>query len=272
MKACRRAAWSRLPRPSAKLVVFGGAALFLALVTLATYRLLARYEPDPQGYITNPGFVRATGEAVPSGWRVEGDPAGIVVDGGTLQLTNTDPLGGIGLVQVVERKLGDASVFDLSVVAGAEEVEGGQRYWRGARITMAIPHEGELPRGRNRQLANMQGNRALRAYSKRFTFGSGAPQVELALRLRHATGTLLVRDLKVTACGNGRASARSPLSSAWPGLGSPLPPSCWRCAASRNAVSGWRCWRWRRSRPSSSSCRRCSAIRSAACSAAVSPA
>lgn len=168
------------------------AAMALAAVTGWVYGRLERYQPDGRRWLP---------EDLLAGAEIEGDPAGIVREGRTLRLSNGDPAGGIGLRWLLERAPGDASVLELSAIVWTEGLSGGRPRWRGGRVTVTDArsvHPGdEPPRGRNIELANLQRDRAPAAYRKRFTFASDTPAVELAIRIRHATGTIGVSDLAV---------------------------------------------------------------------------
>ncbi len=174
------------------------AALLVAAATVWTYGWLDRYQPDGRGWLPEPAFA--------SGWEVEGPLGAVVTDRGTARLTNTDPEGGVGLRRLLRRVPGDAAVFDLSAVVSTDGLSGGRPRWRGGRVTFSERSRGErmgdqgsvsFPRGRNVELANIRENRAPALYRKRFVIGSDTPAVELAIRLRHASGTLTVSDLRI---------------------------------------------------------------------------
>lgn len=179
------------------------AAVTLAVVaaTVALHGGVERFRPDPRAWIANPGFVAgADGEV--AGWEREGPAGAVVAAGGgdgVVRLTNRDPEGGVGLRQVLRRAPGAAAVFELSATVAAEGIAGGRKGWWPGRVTLAVPEPGALARGADVELATVRGTRPAETYYRRFTVDADAPEVELALRLRLATGTLVVGNLRLTA-------------------------------------------------------------------------
>ncbi len=192
------------------------AAVAVAVATAWVYGLLERYQPDGRDWLAGPAFA--------SGWEVEGPAEGIAVHGGTARLTNADPEGGVGLRLRLRRGPGDAAVFELSAVVWTEGLGGGRPRWRGGRVTFTDRGSDRgsagFPRGRNVELANLQADRAPAPYRKRFVVGSDAAELELAVRLRHATGTIGVGDLRMVGYVERPAFRRAAdgLRLAWAGL------------------------------------------------------
>lgn len=175
------------------------ATLAVVAVTVALHGGVDRFRPDARDWVANPGFAVAAGGEV-AGWEREGPAGAVVADGdGTVRLTNRDPEGGVGLRQVLRRAPGDAALFELSATVAAEGIAGGRKGWWPGRVTLAVPEPGGLARGADVELATVRGTRPGETYYRRFEVDADAPEVELALRLRLATGTLVVADLRVGA-------------------------------------------------------------------------
>jgi hypothetical protein len=81
---------------------------------------------------------------------------------------------------------------------GSEGIAGGQPGWRPGRVTLAEANGDDDVRGGKVELARVRGTSQPRPYRERFAFGSRTGAVELALRLRTATGSLVVRDVSIT--------------------------------------------------------------------------
>lgn len=193
----------------------------MAALTAALYGRADRYEPDGRAWLANPGLV-PDAAGLPAGWEVEGPPGSVEAVTGGVRLTNRDPDGFVGLRQVIRRERGEAAVFDLSAVVSGEGIAGGRPGWRPGRVTVA-PDPGpdaEPVRGDHVELMNVRGTRAPRAYQHRFRFGDRTEAVELAFRLRTATGALVVRDLSVTGMVErpGFRAAATGLRAAWAAL------------------------------------------------------
>jgi hypothetical protein len=194
--------------------------LLVAALTGALYGLADRYEPDGRAWLANPGFAPDPAGR-PAGWEIEGPPGAVqALAGGGVRLTNLDPAGRVGLRQVLRRERGDASVFDLAAVVASEGIAGGRPGWRPGRVTLAVDGEDDEVRGRHVELANVRGSSPPRVHQRRFTFGARIGAVELALRLRTATGSLVVRDLSITGLVErpGFRAAAWALRAAWAGL------------------------------------------------------
>jgi hypothetical protein len=208
-------------RPPAHALTLLALTLLVAALTAALYNFADRYQPDGRAWLANPALAPAVPGGPPAGWHVDGPPTAVqALAGGGVRLTNLDPAGGIGLRQILRRERGDAAVFDLTATIGSEGIAGGRPGWRPARVTLAEFGEDDNVRGGHVELATVRGTSPPRTYRRRFTFGDGIDAVELALRLRTATGSFVVRDLSLTGLVErpGFRAAAWTLRAAWAAL------------------------------------------------------
>ena len=115
-------------------------------------------------------------------------------------LRNLDPEGGVGLRQIWRLDPDGPHSFHLAATVGSEGIAGGGAGFKVGEITLVA--DGDIQRAffhPIHRLANLRGSRAPARYVETFRFPSGAERVELAIRLRHATGELNVSGLELRA-------------------------------------------------------------------------
>lgn len=187
-----------------------GTALLLALVTLLVFTHLQRFEPVDVPWPFDPSFAtieagtapdRPAAETVPvAGWEVEGMRTGLVAANGVLRLRNDDPTAGVGLRQVWQLGHDGPHAFRLAATVASDAITGTRVGFRVGEITLVA--DGDMQRAHfspTQRLAGLRGTHAAGRYVEYFKFPSDARQVELAIRLRQATGELTVSNLELRA-------------------------------------------------------------------------
>ena len=134
----------------------------------------------------------AAGGPAAAGWQVEGDRAGITVENGTLRLRNDDPEGGVGVRQLWQLGPGRAAHLPARRPPWrSDAIQGTRHGFRVGEVTLVADADIERPYfHRCTGWPALRGTRARRATSSISRFPGAARQVELAIRLRHATGEL----------------------------------------------------------------------------------
>jgi hypothetical protein len=171
----------------------------LAATTLLVFGELRRYNLEPVPWPIDPRFERlAAGTAAtpPPGWQVEGDPRGVAVRDGTLRLRSDDPSSIVGVRQRWRLGPDGPRAFRLAATVSAQAIEGA----RAGEVSLVA--DADVGRGdlaAVHQLAALGGTRAPARYVAQFEFPRETREIELAIRLRHARGTLSVRDLQLVA-------------------------------------------------------------------------
>lgn len=184
------------------------AALVLSGLTLFAFTRLSQLEPVAVPWPIDPGFAtiadgsapdRVEGEVV-EGWQVEGDRARISVAQGTLRLRNADPEDGIGVRQLWRLEPGGPRTFRLAATVASDDIQGRRNGFRVGEVSLVAGKDVDRaffhPLHR---VAGLRGTQGEARYVEYFRFPAAADRVELAIRLRHATGELRVSDLRLTA-------------------------------------------------------------------------
>jgi hypothetical protein len=216
-----QASWRRLLQGvDAASLAWVAAALVLSLATALVFQQMGRFETVETGWPFDPRFesIAAGGAAEDGRWQVEGDPSGISADHGLLRLRNTDPERGIGVRQVWRLEPGGPRAFRLAATVASEGIAGQRNGFRVGEVTLVA--DNDIRRRFFRQihrLAGLRGTREPARFVEHFEFPSGAREVELAIRLRHATGELRVSGLDLRALGERPlfGLARATLRVAW---------------------------------------------------------
>jgi hypothetical protein len=184
------------------------ATLVLAAVTLVAFTHLHQLEPVATPWPYDADFARIADGSAPDraavesvdGWQVEGDRTCVTVTGGTLRLRNDDPEGGVGVRQLWHLAPGSPRTFRLSAMIASDSIQGIRNGFRVGEVTLVAGEDVERaffhPLHR---LAGLRGTRTEARYVEQFRFPAAAYRVELAMRLRHATGELRVSDLYLVA-------------------------------------------------------------------------
>lgn len=191
-------------------IAWVGLVLGLVAATLLAFDHLSQFQRVTSQWPLDPGFTtiadgtapaRAPGVAAPAaGWETEGPRTGITVEGGTLRLRNDDPAGGVGVRQLWRLDPGGPHAFRLAATVGSEAIVGDRPGFKVGEITLVA--DGDIQRAffhPMHRLANLRGSVPSGRYVETFKFPSGAQRVELAIRLRHATGELSVSGLELRA-------------------------------------------------------------------------
>jgi hypothetical protein len=187
--------------PTAWVLAWLLTALLLAATTLLVFGELRRYNLEPVPWPIDPRFERlaagATAAAPTPGWQVEGDArGGVTARDGVLRLRSDDPNGVVGVRQRWRLDPDGPRAFRLAATLGAEAIKGG----RAGKVSLVA--DADIGRGdltAAHQLAALGGTRAPARYVAQFEFPRETREIELAIRLRHAKGTLSVRDLQLVA-------------------------------------------------------------------------
>jgi hypothetical protein len=206
-----QARWrAALPACDTATLVWLVAAALLAMLTLLAFTQVRQFDvvespwPFDRGFATladGSAPARAAGEE-PQGWQVEGDRGGVTVADGVLRLRNADPEAGIGIRQVWRLQPGGPRTFKLSADVGSENIKGSRKGFRVGEITLVADRDIARPYFLNmHRLARRDSTRPMERFVATFHFGHQAEWVELAVRLRHATGELRVANLKIVAMG-----------------------------------------------------------------------
>jgi VanZ family protein len=207
------------------------AATLWAFVEMSQFRKVAAPWPFDPGFATIAAGAapsRAEGTPAPAaGWEVEGPGTGVTVTSGVLRLRNDDPQGGVGVRQLWRLDPDGPRAFQLAATVGSTDIAGGRPGFKVGEITLVA--DGDIQRTffhPMHRLANLRGSRPPMRYVHIFKFPSGAERVELAIRLRHATGELSVGNLELRALGTRPRFQRITLAlqAAW---GLTLALGCW---------------------------------------------
>lgn len=204
------------------------AVLLLTLVTLFVFKGMERFATVPVDWPADPRFEQlavrlaegTAGQATAAteGWQIEGDPARITVERGVVRLRNDEPATGIGLRQILNLTPDGPRAFRFEAVAKSEGIKGQRRGYRVGEISFVADDDMErawfTPVQR---LAALKGDRGPERFVHTFRFPSSAKQVELGIRLRHATGALSVRGIQLTGLIETSAFrlTRLTLTAAW---------------------------------------------------------
>jgi VanZ family protein len=200
-------------------VLWLATAAVLAVLTLVAFTAVRQYDPVPSPWPFDPGFAAlADGAAarrpggVVEGWQTEGDRSGITVENGTLRLRNDDPESGVGVRQIWRLTPGGPRAFRLMADVASEDIQGSRIGFRVGEVTVV--------------LAGLRGTRPRAHYVEDFKFPAAAERVELAIRLRHATGILEVANLQLQALAerSSFSAVRLGLQLAWAAM---LALGCW---------------------------------------------
>lgn len=189
-------------------LVWLAAAMLLAGLTLLAFTRLSQLEPTPSLWPFDPGFAAIEDGSAPDrvdgaivdGWQVEGDRAKLTVEHGTLRLRNDDPEGGVGVRQLWHLDPGSPHSFRIAATVASEDIAGMRDGFRVGEVSLVAG--GDVDRASFHplhRLAGLRGTQGEARYVEYFHFPAAADRVELAIRLRHATGELRVSDLRLTA-------------------------------------------------------------------------
>ena len=136
-------------------------------------------------------------------------------------------------------------VFHLAATVGSEGIIGGGPGFKRRRGHLVA--DGDIQRAYfhpMHRVANLRGSHAPARYVATFRFPSGAQLVELAVRLRHATGELSVSGLELRAL-ELRPGMRWFILALQVGWGMTLAAGCCcSCAGSITRAAAW-LWSWR---------------------------
>ena len=186
------------------------AAALLAALTLLAFTHLRQFETVATPWPFDPAFAtiadgtapdRGPGDA-PAGWQVEGARSGITVENGTLRLRNDDPEAGVGIRQLWQLAEDGPRTFRLTATVASDAIQGTRNGFRVGEISLVA--DADIARSYFHplhRLAGLRGTKRPAVYVDYFKFPSAARQVELAIRLRHATGELRVANLQVVGLG-----------------------------------------------------------------------
>jgi VanZ like family len=216
-----QASWRRLLRGvDAASLAWVAAAMALSLATALVFQQMGRFETVATDWPFDPRFetVATGGAAEGDGWQVEGDPSGVSVRDGVLRLRNVDPGGGVGVRQLWRLEPDGPRAFRLAATVASDGIAGQRDGFRVGEVTLVA--DGDILRPSFHPLhrvAGLRGTREPARYVEDFQFPSGAREVELAVRLRHATGELRVSGLELRAFVERPmfALARTALRLAW---------------------------------------------------------
>lgn len=200
----------RQGRPDGAAAAWIGVAVLLGLATFLAFTHLQRFETVPTPWPYDPGFAsiadgtapdRDQAEPAPvAGWEVEGPRSGLVVERDKLVLRNDDPEGGVGIRQLWRLDPEGPHAFRLAATVASEGIVGQRIGLRVGEVTLVADADIARPHfGVNNRLAGLRGTHPLGRYVEYFKFPGGTQQVELAIRLRHATGQLTVGGLELRA-------------------------------------------------------------------------
>jgi hypothetical protein len=216
-----QASWRRvLQGVDATSLAWVAAAMVLSLATLLVFQQMRRFETVATDWPFDPRFeaVAAGGTAESGGWQVEGDPSGVSADRSVLRLRNAAPDAGVGVRQIWRLEPGGPRAFRLAATVASDGIAGQRDGFRVGEVTLVA--DGDIRQRFFRQihrLAGLRGTREPARFVEHFEFPSGAREVELAIRLRHATGELRVSGLELRALGERPlfGLARTALRLAW---------------------------------------------------------
>lgn len=179
------------------------AAVLLAGLTLLVFRGMERYAEQPSSLLADPAFaaLEAMGSAAGGvgGWEVEGAPARVAARDGTVRLQLDDAAAGTGVRQLIRLGPGDPHDFRLEAVVASERIKGERRNYNVGEVTLVADERiARAPHNIVHRLAGFRGTRGPERVMRTFHFPAATREVELAIRLRYATGTLAVRGLRMT--------------------------------------------------------------------------
>jgi hypothetical protein len=194
----------------------GWAALvvLLSLATLAVFTGMQQFVAVPSPWPIDPRFSTFKDGGLEPAWEIEGSPASVRVEHGALHLRNDDPAATVGVRQVWRLAPGAPRTFRLAATVAAVEIGAA----RAGEVALVADRDiGRGPLRPIHQLAALGGTEPPARYVSRFRFPSDASTVELAIRLRQATGELVVKGLEVKAYRERRlfAAVRMGLRAAW---------------------------------------------------------
>ncbi|MEK0082787.1 VanZ family protein [Benzoatithermus flavus] len=207
-------------RPGRAAVAWTVLVALLSLATFLVFTTMQRFTPVPSSWPRDPRFATLAAGADPA-WEVEGDPAAVRVEQGTLHVRNDDPEATVGLRQVWPLDAGAPRVFRLAATVASRDIAGTRAGFRVGEVTLIADRAiGRAPLRAIHRLVALGGTRAPARYVALFQFPSGAREVELAVRLRHATGELTVKDLELKAYEERRPFTvlRTFLRASWTGV------------------------------------------------------
>lgn len=199
--------------PDMAMLVWLAVVALLSVATLVVFNEIRRFNVDATPWPFDRQFAGlASGSS--SGWEIEGDPALVSIERGTLRLRNDDPTQSVGVRQVWQLAPDGARAFRVAATLSAAGVEGP------GLGEVSLVADGDIGRGSLsaiHQLAALRGTREAARYVSRFEFPSATRQVELAIRLRHATGEITMRALEVVSLKERRLVrfGRLGLQGAW---------------------------------------------------------
>jgi hypothetical protein len=189
-------------------LVWLAASLVLAAMTFLAFTRLSQLEPVAMPWPSDPGFAtiadgsapdRVDSEAI-AGWQIEGKRAQISVEHGTLRLRNDDPESGVGVRQLWHLEPGGPRNFRIAATVASENIAGMRDGFRVGEVSLVAGNDVDRaffhPLHR---LAGLRGTQGEARFVEYFHFPAAADRVELAIRLRHATGELRVSDLRLSA-------------------------------------------------------------------------
>lgn len=184
------------------------AVLVLSGLTFFAFTRLSQLEPISVPWPFDPGFATVADGSAPDrddgaavdGWQVEGDRAQVSVEQGTLRLRNDDPEGGVGVRQLWRLRPEDPRTFRLAATVASDEISGMRNGFRVGEVSLVAGKDVDRaffhPLHR---VAGLRGTHGAARYVEHFRFPAAVDRVELAIRLRHATGELRVSELRLTA-------------------------------------------------------------------------
>lgn len=218
----------RLPlvRCGTATAVWLAVAILLAAMTLLAFTHLRQFETVATPWPFDPSFTtiadgtapdRVPGDP-PGGWQVEGDRSRISVADGTLHLRNDVVDAGVGIRQVWQLQPDGPRAFRLSATLASDSIQGTRNGFRVGEVSLVA--DGDIERAffhPLHRLAGLRGTKMPALYVDYFKFPSATRQVELAIRLRHATGELRVANLQLVGMGERPwfAEVRRALQIAW---------------------------------------------------------
>lgn len=189
--------------------IWAGAVLILAVATLVVFTDVRRYNRADLPFAYDPAF----SEIGSPDWRIEGDPAGVSAEGGTLRLRNERAGKSLTVRRAWRLSADGPRAFRLAATISTRDVTGGPA--QVAFLADTDTRRGQLNTAH--YLAVLHGSRGSARYVDRFEFPRGARTVELVVSLSGAKGEIAVSGLEIRALAERGlvGIARAGLQAAW---------------------------------------------------------